>query len=485
MNLIVSSLIEGSSVASSSEETFDLVNPSTGEIGGRHPVGVAQDVDHAVASARRALDDRAWWDTNPAHKKKVLHRLADLMEANAAELDCIDATDMGKPVSLTVFNAVGAAGFVRFCAEAVDKCSGETLATGPGSYSAVSFVPRGVVAAIVPWNFPTFNAVLKLGPGLAAGNSVVLKPSELSSRSAVRIAQLALEAGLPQGVLNVVVGQGGTIGRALAEHMGVDMIAFTGSTSVGKLMLQYSATSNMKVVLAECGGKSPQIVFDDCHSLDDAAFMIAFSITMNQGQVCSTGSRLLVQSSIAEDLIERVVQRMKALKPGNAIESTTTYGPLVTAKQMERVLAYIDKGTSEGATIVTGGHQFLKESGGYFVEPTLFKGVRPNSTIAQEEIFGPVLSATTFDTVEEAILLANSTKYGLAAYVWTTDVTKTLKMARYLKSGLVASFAAMPSDAGPGSALSIEAHGQSGIGIESGIPGIRSYMRQQLLWANY
>lgn len=485
MNLIASSLVEGAPVISSSEEDFEVVNPSTGEARGLHPVGTVEDVDRAVASCRRALDARLWWDTNPAHKKKVLHRLADLMEANAAELDRIDAMEMGKPVSLTVFNATGAAGFVRFCAEAVDKCPGETLATGPGSYSAVSLVPRGVVTAIIPWNFPTFNAVLKLGPALAAGNSVVLKPSEYSPGSALRIAELAHEAGLPKGVLNVVLGQGATVGRALAEHMDVDMVAFTGSTNVGKLMLQYSASSNMKVVLAECGGKSPQIVFDDCHNLDDAAFVIAFSITMNQGQVCSTGSRLLMQSSIAEDLIGRVVQRMKEFKAGNALESTTTFGPLVTAKQMERVLSYIEKGTSEGAALVTGGHQFLKESGGYFVEPTVLKNVRPNSTVAQEEIFGPVLAATTFNTVDEAISLANSTKYGLASYVWTTDVTKTLKMMRYVKAGLVASYAAMPSDAGPGSALSVEAHGQSGIGIESGIPGIKSYMRQQLFWANY
>ncbi len=336
MGRIASSLIDGSAVESANEQTFDAIDPSTGRIRGQHPAGSVDDVNRAVASARRAFESGSLWNTPPSHRKKVLHALADLMEGHSSELDRLDAIEMGKPVALETFNAKGAAGFVRFCAEAVDKCPGETLLTGPCSYSAVSYVPRGVVAAIVPWNFPTFNAVLKVGPALAAGNSVVLKPSEFSSSSAIRIAQLALEAGLPPGTLNVVVGVGNIVGRALAEHMDVDMLAFTGSTAVGKLMLQYSALSNLKVIAVECGGKSPQIVFDDCHNVEEVALAVAFSIMLNQGKVCSTGSRLLVHSSVAGELVDRIVKRMQTFKAGDAKEADTTFGPLVTRRQMGR-----------------------------------------------------------------------------------------------------------------------------------------------------
>lgn len=477
------SYIDAEHVPSDSIAEIELFDPSTGMMRGTIGQGDAGTVDAAVSSARRAFEDTSWTDLPPADRKKLLQAWAALIEEHASELDAIDAFEMGKPVSIAAFNAAGAADFLRFQAEAIDKLSGEVLPTGQRCHAAMFHVPRGVVGAITPWNFPTYNAMLKIAPALAAGNAVVLKPSELSSSSALRVAELATDAGLPKGIFNVVLGAGVVAGRALAEHHDVDMLAFTGSTATGKAMLRYSGESNMKVVVAECGGKSPQIVFADCHDIEAVGSAIAASLLLNQGQVCSVGSRLLVENSIRPRIVEVIAERMRRISMGDARDPSTDYGPMASAAQRERVRAIIERGKTEAAKLV----QFAGDPRvpGYFLDPALFDEVRPDSPLAQEEIFGPVLSVTGFDTIDEAIMLANSTAFGLAAYVWTKDVGRCHRMARAVRAGIVFCNAALPGPGGPGHALSIEPAGQSGIGVESGLAGLGSYLRRQLVVINH
>jgi acyl-CoA reductase-like NAD-dependent aldehyde dehydrogenase len=312
----------------------------------------------------------------------------------------------------------------------------------------------------------------------------VLKPSELSSRSSLRLAELAVEAGLPPGVFNVVPGLGKTIGKALGLHQDVDMVAFTGSTAVGKLLLQYAGQSNMKVTLAECGGKSPHIVFDDLLDVDKVADLIARGLVTNQGQICSVGSRLLVERSIEGRLVDRIVAGVRAITVGDALDPKTTFGPLASSDQCARVMRYIKAAEADGARLVTGGKRVLPESGGHFVEPTVFRNVVPGSRIAQEEIFGPVLAVIPFDTEEEAIRLANYTIYGLVAYAWTADLSRAMRLMKGIRSSLLIN-AVVPMGEGPGHAFSSEPSGQSGLGTEGGIPGMESYMRRQFVWINH
>jgi acyl-CoA reductase-like NAD-dependent aldehyde dehydrogenase len=483
-NQTVAPFIDGSLVSSASNTMVEVTNPSNGQRLLSIPAGCEVDVDRSVTSARRAFERGDWSEAPPSFRARTLHRFADLIEKDAPLLDALDAGEMGKPVSLAAANATGAAGLMRFFAEAVDKVMGDVYSSDRKSFVAHRRVPRGVVAAIVPWNFPTFVAVLKLAPALAAGNCVILKPSELASRSAVRLAELALEAGLPAGVLNVVPGIGETVGRLLGQHKDVDMVTFTGSTAVGKQMLHYAAQSNMKVVMTECGGKSPQIVFADGVNLDEACQSIAGALITNQGQICSVGSRLLVQKSIAKDVLERVIARTRQIVVGDALDPKTTFGPLASAQQCERVMDYIEGAKGEGVQLVAGGRRTFIESGGYFVEPTVFSDVAPMARIAQQEIFGPVLSVISFEDEAEAIRIANSTMYGLMAYVWTASLTTGMRMVKGIRSSVVIN-AAAPSGEGPGHAFSSEPAGQSGIGVEGGIAGMESYLRRQLVWFNH
>ncbi len=480
----VSLFSNGEPLASASEQVVDVIDPSTGRCCYSIPAGSDADVNEAVRSARRAFEDGRWRHLPPSHKKATLLRFADSIAAHARALDTLDAGDMGKPVKEAFCNAAAAAGLMRFYAEAIDKVAGDVYTSDRRAFVAQRRVPRGVVAAIVPWNFPTFNAVLKIAPALAAGNSVVLKPSELSSRSALRLMQLAVDAGIPPGALNMVPGFGLSVGRALALHGDVDMVAFTGSTEVGKSMLQYAGQSNMKVVATECGGKSPQIVFGDGVDLDAAAETIARGLVTNQGQVCSVGSRLLVQRHIEAALLDKVAARLQRVVVGNAVDPNTTFGPLVSAKQCARVMRYIDRAASDGAELVTGGRRILQESGGFFVEPTLFRRVAPRAAIAQEEIFGPVLSATCFDDEAEAARLANDTPYGLIAYVWTASLATGMRMTNEIRSSVIIN-ACAPVGEGAGHAMSSEPAGESGIGVEGGLAGMESYLRRQLTWFNH
>lgn len=430
--------IDGEYTAAASGETFDCLSPVDGRMLAKVASCDDADAQRAVASARRAFDSGAWARLAPAKRKATMIRFAGLLKQNAEELALLETLDMGKPISDSLnIDVQGAAGALSWSGEAIDKLYDEVAATPHDQLGLVTREPVGVVAAIVPWNFPLMMACWKLGPALSTGNSVVLKPSEKSPLTAIRIAQLAVEAGIPAGVLNVLPGYGHTVGKALALHMDVDTVVFTGSTKIAKQLMVYAGESNMKRVWLEAGGKSPNIVFADAPDLQAAAAAAASAIAFNQGEVCTAGSRLLVERSIKERFLPLVVEALKGWKPGNPLDPATNVGALVDTQQMNTVLSYIEAGHADGAKLVTGGKRILQETGGTYVEPTIFDGVNNAMKIAQEEIFGPVLSVLTFDSAEEAINIANDTQYGLAAAVWTADLSKAHRTAKALRAGSV------------------------------------------------
>ncbi|WP_371230976.1 aldehyde dehydrogenase [Pseudomonas sp. QE6] len=430
--------IQGEYLAAASGETFDCISPVDGRLLAKVASCDAADAERAVQSARTTFNSGVWSREAPAARKAVMIRFAQLLEEHAEELALLETLDMGKPIgdALNV-DLPGAADSLRWSGEAIDKVYDEVAATSHDQLGLVTREPVGVVAAIVPWNFPLMMAAWKLGPALATGNSVILKPSERSPLTAIRIAQLAIDAGLPAGVLNVLPGYGHTVGKALSLHMDVDTVVFTGSTKIAKQLMVYAGESNMKRVWLEAGGKSPNIVFEDAPDLQAAAESAAAAIAFNQGEVCTAGSRLLVQKSIKAKFVPLVVEALKGWKAGHPLDPETNVGALVDGRQLEQVLGYIQAGQDEGAKILTGGKRVLEETGGTYVEPTLFDGVSNAMKIAREEIFGPVLSVIEFEDAEEAIRIANDTPYGLAAAVWTRDISKAHLTARALRAGSV------------------------------------------------
>jgi gamma-glutamyl-gamma-aminobutyraldehyde dehydrogenase len=431
--------IDGEFAEASTGRTYTSDNPATGRPLAEIALGGEEDVDRAVAAARRAFEDGRWSGLSPTERKKILIRFADLIDANNDELATTESLDAGKPIAdVRALDIPDTASTIRWHAEAVDKLYDQVAPTGPGAVAMVVREPSGVVGCVIPWNYPAQMASWKLGPALATGNSVVIKPAAQTSLSLLRMAELASEAGLPPGVLNVVPGPGDTVGVAIARHPDIDVVAFTGSTEVGRWFLRHSAETNLKRVVLELGGKSPQVVMADAPPLDAIAPRILDAIFWNMGENCSAGSRLIVHRSRHRELVERLVTAAtEEWRVGDPLDDSTRIGPLITRGHMERVLGYIEAGRADGARVVAGGKRVLEETGGNFVAPTIFDEATNDMRIAQEEIFGPVLTVIPFDTEDEAVRIANDTPYGLAASLYTNDLRTAHRMARAIRAGTV------------------------------------------------
>ena len=430
--------IGGRHVAAASGKTFDCVSPIDGRVLTKVAACDGEDVNRAVAAARAAFEKGSWSACHPARRKKVMLKFAELLDRHRAELALLETLDVGKPISAAAGGDIpGAIQCLQWYAEAADKQYDEMAPYRPDSVALITREPIGVVACVVPWNYPLMMASWKLGPALATGNSVILKPAEQSPLTALRIAELAAEAGMPEGVLNVVPGRGETAGQALGRHMDVDMVAFTGSTEVGKYFLRYSGESNMKHVSLETGGKSPNIVFADAGDLAHAAKTTADGVFYNSGQSCNAPTRILVEKSIRDEFVALVADFSKPWLPADPLDPATAMGAVVDSDQMNRVLSYIADGRKAGASVAAGGNQALSETGGSYIAPTVFTGVTNDMRIAQEEIFGPVVVAIAFEGEAEAVRIANDSIYGLQANIWTRDVARVHRVARQLKAGTV------------------------------------------------
>ncbi len=442
--------IEGAFVNAESGATLPTFDPSTGRRVTDIAAGGAADVDRAVRAARKAVSNGPWKSFSPVERKQVLIAVADAIDAHTEELAITESLDSGKPVQdCRTIDIPETANTIRWHAEAIDKIYDAIAPTADDAMAMIRREPIGVVGAVIPWNYPALMAAWKLGPALATGNAIVIKPASYTSLSLLRIAELASEAGLPAGVINVVTGTGDEVGQALGRHDDVDMVAFTGSAEVGRRFLHYSAESNLKRISLEMGGKSPQVVMDDVADLDDIVAHVANAIFWNMGENCSAGARLIVHRDQKDALLERLVTIIRGdWIVGDPMDPETRIGALISLPHMERVLDYIGVGRAAGARLVAGGRRVRESSGGWFVEPTVLDGVTNDMRIAQEEIFGPVLSVIDFSTEDEAIRIANDSPYGLAASLYTDDLSRAHRMARRIRAGTVSVNCYSEGDAG-------------------------------------
>jgi 4-(gamma-glutamylamino)butanal dehydrogenase len=470
--------IAGRSVAGQGTP-LDVISPIDGKSFSSLANGTVTDVNAAVASARNVFESGVWSKMVPAERKKRLINLAELIEKHAIELAVLGVRDNGTEISMAYkAEPLSAAGTFRYYAEAVDKVFGEIAPTQHDVLALVHHEPLGVVGVIVPWNFPLMIGAWKIAPALAAGNSVVVKPPEVASLTLLRMAQLANEAGIPDGVFNVVTGRGSVVGEAIGLHMDVDCLAFTGSGATGRRLMEYSARSNLKRVHLELGGKSPNIVFNDVADITKAAKVSAGGIFRNAGQVCVAGSRLLVQSGVYDQFLEQLVSITQKMKVGDPLDMTTEIGAVSSANQLLQDLAFVSGAVDEGATLCTGGEQIRKETGGYFMSPTIFENVKPTMKLFREEVFGPVLAVTKFETEAEAVSLANATDFGLASAVWTSNLSTAHRMVRAIHAGVV------HVNTYGGSDITVPLGGfkQSGFGRDKSLHALEKYTDLKTAW---
>jgi aldehyde dehydrogenase (NAD+) len=472
-------LIGGEWVPAVSGKTFETRNPATGELLATVAEGDKADIDRAVIAARRAFEG-PWGTMKPFERQAIMLKWAELVEAHHSELALLDTLDMGAPISRMTGSFQRVVGMIRYYAGQATMIQGETIDNSlPGNYFSYTVKePVGVVGAIIPWNGPHGATIWKLGPALAAGCTVILKPAEEAPLSPLLIGELLLEAGLPPGVVNVVPGYGETAGAALVEHNDVDKVAFTGSSVTGQAIVRASA-GNLKRVSLELGGKSPDVVFSDA-DLDEAVPGAALAVFSNSGQICSAGTRLFVERSVYDEFVGRVAEFGKGLRVGNGLDPDTDLGPLVSQAQLDRVTGYLDAGQHEGASALSGGSRLTEGdyAKGYFVPPTVFSGVQDDMSIAREEIFGPVISAISFDDPDDLIRRANATPFGLGSGVWTRDVGKAHEFARSVKAGSVWVNCYQAMDP----AVPFGGYKMSGYGREGGIHHVEEYLNTKAVW---